>query len=239
MAGSGGANVGRYALIELALHGLLYVFLFLCAAFVARRNFVRRRQTISDSAHSDEGEKGFSGAISAVANELSDFFQDPIPFVLETSAADSDTVQYRAGLEARLYLHVLWSLMKLFAFLTGVAILIILPINVLTTRLVPFKLAQYFRLSCNMCIFLCFAHSLDRNRMPWAARDSFSVTTANGFVQPHSSLLAHTVVSVAVSLSVLYVVWNVRSYVLKHARSFVDASASSTPPAQASFSLRG
>ena len=46
--------------------------------------------------------------------------------------------------------------------------------------------------------------------------------------------MAHTVVSITVALSVLYVVWNVRSYVLKHARSFVDDAAASTPPAQAS-----
>jgi hypothetical protein len=75
------------------------------------------------------------------------------------------------------------------------------------------------------------------NRMPWAAKDPFSVTTANGFVEPPTSLLAHTVVSVAVALSVLYLVWNVRSYVVKHARSFID-DASSVPPAQASLNGR-
>jgi hypothetical protein len=141
MAGSASSSSGRFALIELALHGLLYVFLFLCAAFIARRNFVRRRQDIQESVQQDEGgkdqgEQGFSAAISEGAKELSDFIKDPIPFVLETSAADSDTVQYRAGLEARLYLHVLWSLMKLFAVLAGVSVLVILPINVLTSRFV-------------------------------------------------------------------------------------------------------
>jgi len=69
--------------------------------------------------------------------------------------------------------------------------------------------------------------------MSWAAKDSFSITTANGFVYPPTSLLAHTVASVTVALSVLFIVWNIRSYVLKHARSFVDASAASPPPAQA------
>ena len=135
MAGHpGAANVGKFTLIELSLHGLLYLFLFLCAAFIARRNFVRRRLAAKDPSLIDDGDKSFASTVSAAFKELSEFVQDPIPFVLETSAADSDTVQYRAGLEARLYLHVLWSLMKLFALLTGVAILIILPINILTSR---------------------------------------------------------------------------------------------------------
>ena len=134
MAGHAGANVGRYTLIELALHGLLYILLFLGAAFIARRNFVRRRLAAKDSGFVEDGEKTFTENVSAGVKELSEFVQDPIPFVLETSAADSDTVQYRAGLEARLYLHVLWSLMKLFALLTGVAILIVLPINILSSR---------------------------------------------------------------------------------------------------------
>jgi hypothetical protein len=133
-AHAAGGNVGRFALIELALHGLLYVFLFLLAAFFARRNFIRRRQNFNDEENKEQQAKSFSDAVSELCTELSEFFQDPIPFVLETSAADSDTVQYRAGLEARLYLHVLWSLMKLFACLAGVAVLIILPINILSSR---------------------------------------------------------------------------------------------------------
>jgi hypothetical protein len=133
-AHAAGGNAGKFALIELALHGLLYVFLFLLAAFFARRNFIRRRQDFSDEEKKNQEAKSFSAAISELCTELSEFIQDPIPFVLETSAADSDTVQYRAGLEARLYLHVLWSLMKLFACLAGVAVLIILPINILSSR---------------------------------------------------------------------------------------------------------
>ena len=68
--------------------------------------------------------------------------------------------------------------------------------------------------------------------MSWAQSDSFSVTTANGFEHPAGSLLIHTIVTIGVSLLVMHTVWNIRLYVMKHARSFTE-SATAVPPVQA------
>jgi len=126
----------NFTLIELAFHGVLYAILFYMAAFVARRNFILRRKSDEERQAEAEVAKTWTSSISAFFSDFVEFTKDPIPFVLETAAANSDTVEYRAGLEARLYLHVLWSLMKLFTLLAIVALAIVLPINFLTSRFV-------------------------------------------------------------------------------------------------------
>eukprot|EP00292_Cryptomonas_paramecium_P004004 CAMPEP_0113726952 /NCGR_PEP_ID=MMETSP0038_2-20120614/40773_1 /TAXON_ID=2898 /ORGANISM="Cryptomonas paramecium" /LENGTH=743 /DNA_ID=CAMNT_0000657727 /DNA_START=137 /DNA_END=2368 /DNA_ORIENTATION=- /assembly_acc=CAM_ASM_000170 len=173
------------------------------AAFVARRNFILRRKSDEERQAEAEVAKTWTSSISAFFSDFVEFTKDPIPFVLETAAANSDTVEYRAGLEARLYLHVLWSLMKLFTLLAIVALAIVLPINFLTSR------------------------------ATWAAKDSFSRTTANGFADPSAQLIVHTIISVCCTVFILYIVWNVRAYVAKHARNFMDSPELVIPPAQA------
>ena len=44
-----------------------------------------------------------------LSQELIRFSGDPLPFLRETADADDDTVQHRAGLDARLYLRMVIS----------------------------------------------------------------------------------------------------------------------------------
>jgi hypothetical protein len=76
---------------------------------------------------------------------------DPVPFLVETADADDDAVQHRAGLDARLYLRMMWTMMIFFGVLAGVALCVMLPLNLVTKK------------------------------ASWFPENSFLMTTANGF----------------------------------------------------------
>lgn len=74
-----------------------------------------------------------------------------MPFLVETADADDDAVQHRAGLDARLYLRMVWTMMVFFGVIAGVAICVMLPLNLVTEK------------------------------ASWFPENSFLITTANGF----------------------------------------------------------
>ena len=133
--------------------------------------------------------------------ELQTFARDPLPFLVETADADDDVVQaqirksqrpyciyyvesqytdfsefaeqQRAGLDARLYLRMVYSLMMLFMVLAGIALLVMLPLNLLAEK------------------------------ASWYPENSFLITTANGFAHPLSGLLFHTMFSSFIAVAVV------------------------------------
>jgi len=57
-----------------------------------------------------------------------------LPFLRETADADDDTVQQRAGLDARLYLRMVWCMMIIFGVIAAVAVFVMLPLNLMAER---------------------------------------------------------------------------------------------------------
>jgi len=100
---------------------------------------------------------------------------------METHNADDDTVQHRAGLDARFYLRFVWTMMMLFSVLAVVAICVMVPINMLTEK------------------------------ASWYPENSFLMMTSNGFAHPESALIFHTMFSVFVSIAIVGIVYLLRS----------------------------
>ena len=135
----------------------------------------------------------------SLSQELMTFARDPLPFLVETADADDDVVQQRAGLDARLYLRMLYSMMMFFGVLAGIALLVMMPLNLLA------------------------------DKASWYPANSFLITTANGFAHPESGLLFHTMFSVFIAVSVVGVVYVLRTEMAEH----VKGETVSVPPVQA------
>jgi len=120
--------------------------------------------------------------------ELHTFASDPLPFLVETADADDDVVQQRAGLDARLYLRMVYSLMMLFVVLAGIALLVMLPLNLLAEK------------------------------ASWYPENSFLITTANGFAHPQSGLLFHTMFSSFIAVAVVGLVYILRTEMAAHVK---------------------
>lgn len=190
-------------MLTLLLHIVLYVLVFLACAFFAARQFRRMRNPERKSLRASEDKAVVGGTeepkTDSLSQELMTFARDPLPFLVETADADDDVVQQRAGLDARLYLRMLYSMMMFFGVLAGIALLVMMPLNLLA------------------------------DKASWYPANSFLITTANGFAHPESGLLFHTMFSVFIAVSVVGVVYVLRTEMAEH----VKGETVSVPPVQA------
>jgi len=123
-----------------------------------------------------------------LSQELMTFAGDPVPFLVETADADDDVVQQRAGLDARFYLRMTYCMMIFFGVLAGIALCVMLPLNLMTEK------------------------------ASWYPANSFLVTTANGFAHPESALLFHTMFSVFIAIAIVGVVYVLRMEIAGHVK---------------------
>jgi len=190
-------------MLSLLLHIVLYALVFLVCAFFAARQFRRMRNPERKSLRKSENKSVEGGEEETkedtLLQELMTFAGDPLPFLRETADADDDTVQHRAGLDARLYLRMVWCMMIFFSVLAAIAILIMLPLNLTTAK------------------------------ASWYPENSFLITTANGFANPETALLFHTMFSVFITISVVGVVYVLRMEIAGHVKGETQA----VPPVNA------
>ena len=188
-------------MLTLLLHVVLYLLVAAVCAFFAARQFRRLRDPERQSLRTarDKGVEAGQGEPDAeedsIAQELRVWASDPVPFLRATADADDDAVQLHAGLDARLYLRMLWVMMILFSVLAGVTLCVMLPLNVMA------------------------------DKASWYPENSFLMCTANGFAHPESALLFHTMFSVFVAMAVCGVVYVLRSEILAHVKGIDGGKA--------------
>lgn len=147
--------------------------------------------------------------LSDVWDEILVFVRDPVPFLADTANVDDDTVHHRAGLEARLYLHFLRTLLTLFTIIAFVVCALIIPANIMTAR------------------------------ASWMPLGYYSSTTANGFAHPSASLLLHTLVSVFISVVVVVVVYFTREHLVSNVRGDLQNKAATPPVQAYTVEIQG
>uniref|UniRef100_A0A6U4V9T7 CSC1/OSCA1-like 7TM region domain-containing protein n=1 Tax=Hemiselmis andersenii TaxID=464988 RepID=A0A6U4V9T7_HEMAN len=206
--------------LDLVLHILVYLTLFLVAAFYAARSYRRRHDPEqAPFARVEEGKTYTPGneeppkrtswradhteyTWSDAMSEFGDFAREPVPFLMETANVDDDAVHHRAGLEARLYLHFMKSMLMFFGVVAGLVMVVILPANCLNAK------------------------------ASWMPYGDYAQTTANGFRHPEKALVLHLLCSLFIATCVLVVVYLMREHLLSFARG-LHKSEAATPPVQA------
>lgn len=122
---------------------------------------------------------------------------------------DDDTVHHRAGLEARIYLHFLKTMLTTFTVLAVVFSMLVLPANILTRR------------------------------ASWMPFGYYTMTTANGFVHPETDLILHLLCSIFVSVIVLTVVYLLREHLLQNVRGELGSDQAIPPVQAYTIEIQG
>lgn len=128
---------------------------------------------------------------------------------MDTADLDDDTVHHRAGLEARIYLHFLKTMLTTFTVLAVVFCMLVLPANILTAR------------------------------ASWMPFGYYTMTTANGFVYPETDLILHLLCSIFVSVIILTVVYLLREHLLQNVRGELGSDQAIPPVQAYTVEIQG